>query len=167
MKTRERLNRIRQSKSWVERQALAEDLLPGTRFDWVIPLIIGDLAKTRKCPSPDSDEKMRALGEDMATNIAKGNSQFFRELADALDIFFRHKTHPDKIRLEIISFCAPPNEVFPVRKKFSVRKIVAHLRSRGIEVTGDTPRIVRRICAELNLRTDGKSGAPKKADTKQ
>ena len=43
MKTRERIKRIRKSKTWVERVALAQDHLPGTRFDAIVLRLLDTL----------------------------------------------------------------------------------------------------------------------------
>jgi hypothetical protein len=176
MKTRERLKRIRESKSWTERRRLAKDHWPGTPFDGIIDHWMEALREMDenglRPPKRESYLKstgvvdlaamnhdlMAAIGEDFARAFKNGKSTYFRDWADAVEKWKNHKPCPDNIRLKIIEFCLPRDGIF------SVRKILSNLRESGIEIGPETPRIVRRICAELKIRTDHKSGAPKKPD---
>lgn len=177
MKSRERLQHIRQSKSWTERLALARDRLPGTPFDWLIPDLLGtvrslDLHPWKRPKSyflPDDRIDLAALnrddlagfGEDLARAVASGNSQLFRDWADAVDAWHKHKPYEDKTRAALIRFCVPPS------RKFSMRSVIAHLVQIGIvpkaeksEEHDGARRTVRRICAELQIRISGKAGHP-------
>ena len=183
MKTRERLARIKKSKSWTERLALAKDRLPGTRFDIELPFLIGALqahrnyspAKRDLVKLPDGLPGLGALalitlsdfGVELATAVADGNSELFREWADAIDTWKSHKPFEDKLRAAIIRFCVPPQGVFSVRSienhLVKVRLAAPALR---YDEHDDLRRTIRKICAEANIRTDHKAGRPIKADAK-
>ena len=179
MKTRERLNRIKKSKSWTERIALARDHLPGTKFDAFIINLLDTLqscelhpAQKRKYFSPKTGvdlaamntDTLAAFGEDLARAIQRGNSKLFREWADAVDTWHNHKPQADKLRTAIIYFCVPPKE------KFKMRDIIQHLREQNLvpktskESVGldDLRRTIRRICKDFGIALGGKSGRPKK-----
>jgi hypothetical protein len=110
---------------------------------------------------------MAAFGEDFAIAFKNGNSDFFREWADAVDAWHSHKPFEDKLRVAIIRFCIPP------KGRFQMRDIIQHLREKKIipatikESAGlaDIRRNVRRICNELGIAIKGESGRPKNRDT--
>ena len=183
MKTRERLARIKKSKSWVERMALAADRLPGTRFDFDLPHLLGALRTYQNYPPAKrvsymlpggqidlgglAEHTLAGYGVDMATAIANKDADWFRDWAAAIDAWGAHKPFADRLRAAIIRFCVPPKGVF------SVRKIEDHLVKLKLappalryDEHDDLRRTIRRICAESNIRTDHKPGRTRKADTK-
>jgi len=170
MKTRERLERIKKSKSWTERMKLARDHLPGTRLDAIFEQIMDTLRSMEESgyrPKGREDhyilqtgridiaamnhDHMAAFGENFAIASKNGNSDLFREWADAVDAWHSHRPFEDKLRAAIIRFCIPPNG------KFQMRDIIQHLRDKKIipavikESAGlaDIRRNVRRICNYL------------------
>jgi hypothetical protein len=189
MKTKaaQRIERINKSKSWTERMMLARDHLPGTQFDRTIIAWMDTLnsmetnghrqAKRVSYFSKESGhidlaamnhDSMAAMGEYFATAFKEGESNFFREWADAVDKWHNHRPYEDKLRSALIKFCVPPNE------KFQMRDIIQHLRETGFkEVTGDGNRKgqnrdlnnIRRkiygICEELGISIQGERGRPR------
>jgi hypothetical protein len=171
VKTRERLSRIKRSDQWGERLLLAQDRVPGTKHDREIWLMRDWIKRIKENPS-DTNARffLKGFGEHMAWAICKGDSALFREYADAIDQFYSHTFNPDKRREEIIAYCAPPDSELKElqeardeakRKKlrttwanrtFQVKDIIAHLRTKKIPVDENTPRIVRRVCAELKIK---------------
>jgi hypothetical protein len=167
MKTRERLERIKESKSWTERLELARDHIPGTWFDAHIKMLLDTLQscelhppQKRKYFSAQTGVDLAALnadtfaafGADMAQAIQNGNSDLFREWADAVDAWHRHKPFADKLRATMIRICVPPNEVFK-RSWINTR-----LKNYGFDPDADTVfRQVTRILSELKIKTDGKT----------
>lgn len=101
-----------------------------------------------------------SFGADLAQAVADGNSDLFRQWADAIDQAkaFRPGHNRDRLRAELLLYCNPS------RPSYSMRDIIAHLFSRGIITTKshDDKRIIRRICAALNLPIKGVLGRPKK-----
>jgi hypothetical protein len=196
MKIRERLKKIRESKSREERLRLAMDVMEtmdtkilkdaeyvrslvdrqsqiasrltsnAIAYDEISKLgtVEGkQIANAVNCDFTylaklDADiERQKQCSFDLMHELQRGNSQFFRDLADAIEKRKKHKPHPDKIRAAIIEFCNPPSAVF------SVRDILACLSSKEINLTEDSPRIVRRICKELGFKTSHTPGRPKKS----
>ena len=178
MKPHERLARIRASKSWSERLALARDRVPGTRFDWLIPHLLGALRSLEEhskprgkymLPSGQIDlakmakDDLAAFGQDLVSAIQTGNSKLFRDWSDAVEAWHGHKPMEDKHRAAIIRFCVPP------KGEFTMRAIVAHLVEIGLVRRAlksgehdDLRRTIRRIASELGIKISGLSRRPSK-----
>jgi hypothetical protein len=177
MKTRQRLKRIKDSKSWMERRQLARDEVPGTRFDWLIPNLIGSLGYLERNPGGKKKyyndgsvdiaglaaDSIKAFGHDLTRAIKSGNSNLFRQWADAVDAWHAHRPQPDKFELAIQLFCVPPD------KGFSIREIIMHLQSQKLvplRLDRDTYQSlainIRRVCERNKIKIKGSSGRPKK-----
>jgi hypothetical protein len=177
MKTRERLKRFRQSKSWTEKKALAGDHLPGTRFDRLIILVLDALRYLQDHPGQEKSycsqdgtadvaglarDTLQAFGHDFALAVQKGNSKLFGEWEKAIDAWHSHEPQGDKEREAVIKFCIPPT------RTFTMRSIVAHLCEIGLAPKGLKSREydplrkrVGDICADARIKIAGKRGRPK------
>lgn len=195
MKPRERLCQMRKTNCPVTRVKLARDHIPGTKFDddiqWAcVALRDTDAARRAGKGKPQSHfSPLESFGEIMARAIADYDAPFFRDLADALDVWRKYQPQPDKLREAIIIFYEklPPTKASiarmnreeklrvpytkwkPTAKVIpSMRSIIQHLRAKKIipatmkESAGlaDIRRNVRRICKELGLALHGESGRP-------
>ena len=177
MKTRERLKKLRNSKSLYYRLQLARDSEPGTEFDSLIRRLLHGLdhlereSELPKNPRAElvafANDDMRLFGHDLAQAIKNGKSNVFRKLADAVDAWHSHKPAPDKIRSELIHYCYLAMMRTPDRF-FSIREIVRHLQSKKlvpIELKDAQYQNVRikivRICKENEIRISGPTGRPK------
>ncbi len=171
MKTRERLERIKEGKSWTERIELARDHLPGTRFDALIKNLLDTVRSCELHPPQErkyfsaktgvdlaslNADTFAAFGEDMARAIQSGNSKLFREWADAIDAWQNHKPFEDKLRAAVIMICVPPKAVF------KRRWINDQLEKRGFKDIENQQRQLSRILKELKIKTEGKTGRPRK-----
>jgi len=182
MKTKEKLSRLRQSKSWTERMLLARDRLPGTPFDTEIQCLVECLKqieemRDRGTAQPCFREtyvhdkgldleglnshSLQSFGEQMTRAMIEGDSGLFREWAKAIDTWHAHKPHPDKLRAAVIRYCIPPNETF------SMRSIIAHLCELGLAEKGLKSREydglrtqVQRVAKDAKIRIKGQAGRP-------
>jgi hypothetical protein len=174
VKTRERIKRLRNFGSIQELQLLAKDELPGTKFDFERLRLIAELEKVKAVRKRDPKQDPRlflfsfgarfmpevyaklylqVFGEDMVQAIADGNSDLFREWAQAIDAWRDHRPLEDKLRSAVIKICVPQFQVF--RRRW----INAQLKSLGFNTEDDTAiyRQVTRILSELKIKTDGKT----------
>jgi hypothetical protein len=105
---------------------------------------------------------LQVLGEMVAAQIKAGNSEWLRQMAEALETWRGHRPQPDRIREAVIRFCVPPS------KHFEMRDIVAHLVDAGLaekavrsDEHNDLRRQVYRICKETRITVRGTSGKPR------
>jgi len=162
MKTRERLKQIKKSTSWGARLFLAHDRIPGTKHDEEIM----DIHVWLMAPNdPEARHKLAGLGMQMARAVSARKSAWFREWADAIDEWRKHKPHPDKLRAAIMSYAlfhsnASPGKPMPDRT-FQMKAIIDYLKTTKVGVNNNTPRVVYRICDELGIAIKGEPGKPK------
>ena len=130
MKTRERLARMRSSKSFAERLMLAADRYPRSRFERLILL-------AHMYPFNEGGEEQRELNNEfrdfqkmILAALCKRNSKPFRELAEAIDAHRDHKRNPDKMRQVVLCYAAARGNVV------SVRGVLERLRQSTIPVWG-------------------------------
>lgn len=163
MKPRERLKRIKKSKSWGERLFLAHDRIPGTKHDDEIM----DIRVWLMAPNnPETRENLARLGLQMARAVRDCNLAWFHDWADAIKIWHSHKPQCDT-RTEIfnyVMFWAPDARLEkPMsHRTFQVKDILAHLKTKNPHL--DEPpmrRAIYRICAELGIAIKGEPGRPK------
>jgi hypothetical protein len=156
MKIRERLAKMRKSTRFGEMLMLANDMVPGTKFDEEIRA--ADLYR-----EDESDQNQRASNavyrnfENRMRLAIKGrDSQLFRDLAEAIAEHLAYKSNRkvDRLRKEILGYAMSEDSV-------SVKGIVKHLKGRRIQVTPETRRIIRRIRHELGIKLNGISGRPR------
>ena len=172
MKTKsERLAKIKAAKKWSQRRSIALDEQPGTDFDFLFNaakfnrgFLVGLKNGTKTADDPfvkASQHGMQILGEEVADRIHDGDADWFRRVADALDVWSEHVAEPDTIRAEILLCCVPPSATF------TVRQVLDHLKTRKIPTDENSERVIRRLCGELGIRLSlGKRGRPRKSDTK-
>lgn len=191
MKTRERINLLRKAKGFTHQISLAEDDFPGTEFDGLFldcaeawawtHRAEPNAAKLARCPvaksflktgsqvdgqsASEEDERasefFASIGRCLADACVLGESDFIRQLANALDTWTQHRPQRDAIRTALLLICLPRSQTF------SVRQIIQRLPRYGVRVDENTPRIVRRITRELGIKVSGTTGKPSKgnADT--
>lgn len=141
MKARERIERIRKSKSRYEQIALARDILPGTRFDGLLARLYEAVAYLNSNPIPKrhylkedgtydvvgmTADQIRAFGHDFATAAVEGNSTLFREIADAIDQWHAHKKARDARRVG-----EGKNRMAVVIQKQNTAEVVRHSKHYG------------------------------------
>lgn len=155
MKTRERIKRTRESKSWSEQFSLVHEQLPGTRMDGLFSLLLGIL-RTSKTKTPahvmtglslvksdlagldieliaSDGDRLQSFGMEIARLIKSGNSDFFREMASAVDAWNSPRPEPDKFRVALFRFCIPQG------KSFTMRAIIEHLREVARRIVHPCP----------------------------
>ena len=173
MKTKEKNQRLRESKTNLDRLALARDEIPGSEFD---DLIAKAMLYSR--PSPDDFWKTQFekwhlfFGRSLAKSISDGNSDYFRRLADGIDLWKKHKPSPDKrlealfeiVRLEEANQGLAQSPLPPP----SVRKIICYMQGAGIVPLqldvgqyNDIAHIIRSWNKRYKLGISGSSGRPK------
>jgi hypothetical protein len=167
------LERIRVSKSWTERLALARGRLTGHRLEhWLEHAISAWRIFNSDIPNGSlsvrdlTKDMLLGFGADLARAAADGNSKLFRDFADAVDLRKSHVPFEDKLRAEIIRYCVPPTG------SFTLREILAHLTARAVIRLGkpgpaltdeiaNHKRHIRRVCRDLGIRVVGTPGRPK------
>lgn len=165
MKARKRLDAIKKTEHWVTRRALVQDHVPGTEFDFWIDRVSGAIRYAKYFPEADLTKKddvgarlrnstLLSFGEMLGEKVAARDSGFFRRLADALDTWRTHKPVPDQRRSALVEICVPPDG------PHEMKDILKHLPAYGVEVTQDTPRLVRREAKELGITIKGSPGRP-------
>jgi hypothetical protein len=159
VKTRERLAKLRATKSWVERLALAKDHLPGTEFDACIANVIGafryrDEADGAMPLGSIARDYLRAFGTDMARAVVDRDSNFFRRWAAAIDAWDEHWPQGDKLREALILCCVPP------KGPHTMREVLTRIAAYGVKVGLETPRQIRRLAPELGITIKGERGRP-------
>lgn len=182
MKTREQINKLRKTHDLITRRLLAAGAFPGTKFDDVLfnlPTAAlfwkrtkGDICKDHThsalpkwCQGVLIDFALLA-----ADAIRVGNSGFLREIADAIDAFSNHRPEPDQLRQALIEIIWQPSfndQVLALLRErglwqpAKMRDVLARLNQRGFLVSDSQIRHVRRLCAELGFKVEGKPGRPK------
>jgi hypothetical protein len=105
--------------------------------------------------------RLSRFGGRLADAIVKGESDFLRDMADALDLWTKHDPHPDKFRTLVLLLTHTS-----LREKgtISMRHILLILTELGIPVDGNTRRRIRTLAKELGASKaiKGKPGAPKR-----
>jgi hypothetical protein len=131
-----------------------------------------DAARNLKCLRKESVGYLANImllgqvGVSMADAIAKGESGFLREMADALDLWTKHVPQPDKLRSAVILTLNP----HPLGKTVTMRHILSVLPKLDCPFPNDEyarkimERRVRTLAKELGLSgaIKGKPGAPKR-----
>ncbi len=141
-----RLQAMLNSKDWQQQLALARDKSPGTEFDRIFSAAHQVKALEVERRYPDLIEKIYAfIGRQLAEIILQGDSQAMHEMGDALNKWKRHRPKEHKIRTALLREAGP-------RKETSVRKVLARLKREGTPTDHNTPRTIRTMASELNIR---------------
>src|ERR1043166_206539 len=133
-----KLNKNIKSAKWgSDRSKIARDIYPGTEFDGFFL----DISDARNPGNKAEDQKqgrgfLTWVGECMADLISKGESNFLRAMADALDKWKRHKPSPDNFK---VAFVENYDAVRRLKRKVSVREIIKRLPAYGITIDENTP----------------------------
>jgi hypothetical protein len=156
---RERLARLRATKSWVARLALARDRVPGTEFDDYIIRLKGayDYRNEADGAFPLSTmcrDWLLAFGTDMARAVVERDSDYFRRWASAIDAWNEHEPGADKLREALILCCVPP------KGPHTMREVLTRIAAYGVKVGLETPRQIRRLAPELGITIKGERGRP-------
>ena len=141
-----KLQAIRQAQSWQDKLDIAQDRTPGTQFDHIFALVKDArfFVTTVKLPG-ERRARLEALGGWLADLIEKkGSSQTIHDMAKALNIWHRHKPHPDKIRAAFTSLVG----MFPEYKLWR-KDIRARLKRKGIPIDDAAERKISRVNVEL------------------
>ena len=159
MKTRERLAKMRQSERFGEKFMLANDMVPGTKFD-------AEIRAAKLYSRDNSDEDQRASNEvyqqfqhEMLSAIRRRDSKLFRELADALDQHRSHARNPDRMRKELLWYSANIGQ--PISVKAFLELYGDRYRNPDLHNNDEAKRTVRRLCDELGIQFKGPIGRPK------
>jgi hypothetical protein len=87
-------DKIREAKTWQERAKLARNEQPGTAFDHFF--VAAQKTKEFQKVAPGlTRQNLEGLGVELANIILAGDSQTLHQMADALNIWKRHKPKPD------------------------------------------------------------------------
>jgi hypothetical protein len=163
---RKRLARLREARAPLERLELAQDKVPGTDLDGLVKLVIGAARFLNE--NRDVEPKFTAhartflegFGIDVATAIADGNAGFLRRLADATEVWHRHRPNPDKLRAALVRYCASRG------RTYSLRELLRMLPENGVPAATTTAWNVRRVARELGITIRGTAGRPKETDSR-
>lgn len=173
MNTQRRLKAMKEARLWGRKVEIASDEYPGTDFDKIIEDMIDGLRwagenRAWHIPSQDGNTDSRPMGEfvlmqwghTFAHAIKRGDSKFFHELANAIDVSRNHVPQPDRLRCDILSVCSPDHPT-------SIRYLLQRLEMRGHRVGTGTRRAnfqrnVREICRQLKIKISGTSGRTRK-----
>lgn len=149
-----RMQRMRTTDNWHERIALASDKWPGTEFDHVFGAIQQAAALVAgKCHPGMVKEIYAFLGQQLTQVVQARGPQGLHDMGDALKEWRSHKANPDQIRKALILEAGS-------QKKTSVKNVLAHLRREGITTDENTPRLIRRFAAELQIQLAGGTKSP-------
>lgn len=185
-----RLKAIRNTATWQERLAIAQNEKPGTEFDG----LFNEAARALKLIEM---KKMDKEGEAWLTQIGRyfadlftqrNGGQILHEMADALNTWHGHSrylTVADRIRCQLIAL----DGMFPAGKPRLVTVsdgkaiygkpystltnacVIDSLRAKGLVITDDNMpsilREIRRQANKLNIRLDSKPGARGKSQPGQ
>lgn len=96
------------------------------------------------------------IGGCLADACVRGESEFLRELADALDVWKRHTPNPDKLR-QLVYVQSHPL----MRKHISMKRLREILENNGIPYDDSTRSYIQKqIAPECDLVIKGKPGRP-------
>jgi hypothetical protein len=90
------------AKTWQERVRLAENATPGTPFDSVFKAA-REAEQFKTLHPPIARQNLEWLGACLVTTINKGDSVTLHRLADALNVWKRHRAKPDPVLVVLFS----------------------------------------------------------------
>lgn len=142
-----KLTALKQARTWQERLAIAEDKLPGTKYDRIFELVeVARFYATKAELAGERRGLLEGLGSWLAEVIERRDWHVLHEFADALLDLKKHRPRKDEVRETLIALFG----MFP-KAKIETSDVIRSLKAKNIATDENTRHRVKLLAAELGL----------------